>query len=67
MATEDAIRDTLTSQNEFDSNGESANVVDGLYSISRSLRAVAAALVIPHLKDEKERQYLIQKYFSLKD
>lgn len=40
---ENAIRDTLISPNEADSNLEPANVVDGLYVLARSVRAVGTA------------------------
>lgn len=39
-----AIRYALTSPNESDRNGETANVVDGLYFIGRALYAVADAI-----------------------
>jgi len=39
-----AIWGTLSTPNESDSNGESANVVDGLFAIARGLDAVAVAL-----------------------
>ena len=39
-----AIRATLESPNESDSNFENANVVDGLFAISRSIRHLAAAI-----------------------
>jgi hypothetical protein len=31
-----ALRATLISPNEFDTNGEAANVVDGLFAIARA-------------------------------
>ena len=34
----------FTSPNESDSNGENANLVDGLFAISRSLREVAKSI-----------------------
>jgi hypothetical protein len=40
----EAIKFTLTTPNESDSNGESANVVDGLFAIARALRRVAVAI-----------------------
>lgn len=40
----DPLLRTLMSPNERDSNGESANVVDGLFAIARSLGEVAIAL-----------------------
>lgn len=39
-----AIRETFASSNESDSNGEPANVVDGLFYIGRALWAIAEAL-----------------------
>lgn len=39
-----AVRETLISPNEQDSNLEAANVVDALFAISRSLDRVASAL-----------------------
>jgi hypothetical protein len=39
-----ALRETLISPNEGDRNGESANVVDGLFAISRALDRVADKL-----------------------
>jgi len=36
-----AIRDALVSPNEADSNGEPANVVDGLYRVARSLSSIS--------------------------
>jgi hypothetical protein len=41
--TAKALRDTLISPNELDSNLEAANVVDGLFAIARSLGRLAAA------------------------
>lgn len=38
------LTDCFVSLNEHDSNGESANVVDGLYFIGRGLRKVAEAI-----------------------
>jgi len=46
------IANGLHSPNEVDANGEIANVVDGLYAISRGLFAVARA--IHSLKAESE-------------
>jgi hypothetical protein len=40
----DALRKTLISPNEYDSKGEAANVVDGLFAIARALNHVAKAL-----------------------
>jgi hypothetical protein len=42
--TADMLRATLISPNVWDSNGEPANVVDGLFAIARALAAVADAL-----------------------
>ena len=39
-----AIRSTLVSPNESDSNGESANVVDGLFAIARAIENLATAV-----------------------
>lgn len=39
----DAIRETLTSPNESDSNGEEACVVDGLFAIARAIRFLGKA------------------------
>jgi hypothetical protein len=48
MKTDDrvgeAIRATLISPNECDSNMEPANIVDGLFAIARALNRVAAAI-----------------------
>ena len=41
---EDSLHQIFTSPNESDSNGEEANIVDGLYYISRSLREIAKAI-----------------------
>lgn len=38
------IGNTLSSPNEMDSNGEAANVVDGLFAIARGLHHVAEAI-----------------------
>jgi hypothetical protein len=43
-ATAAAIRATLISPNESDSNLEAANVVDGLFAIARALDNVARAI-----------------------
>jgi hypothetical protein len=37
----------LVSTNESDSNGEPANVVDGLFAIARAIEALAAAVKHP--------------------
>jgi hypothetical protein len=37
----EALAETLISKNEFDSNGEPANVVDGLFAIARAIGALA--------------------------
>lgn len=39
-----ALRETLQSPNEADSNGEIANVVDGLFAIARSIESLAQAI-----------------------
>lgn len=39
----EAIYDNFTSPNESDSNWESANVVDGLFAIARSIERLAMA------------------------
>jgi hypothetical protein len=38
-----ALRVSLNSPNERDSNGESANVVDGLFAIARAIHRLAEA------------------------
>ncbi len=40
----EAVLATLISPNESDRNGESANVVDGLFAIARGLQAIARNL-----------------------
>jgi len=40
----EAIRATLISPNECDSNMEAANVVDGLFAIARAINRVATAI-----------------------
>lgn len=40
----DSLRAVLESPNEWDSNGEPANVVDGLFAIARALNRVAKAI-----------------------
>jgi hypothetical protein len=40
----DAIRATLISPNETDSNLEPANVVDGLFAIARALNRISVSL-----------------------
>lgn len=40
-----AISNALTTPNESDSNGEWANVVDGLFAIARALDNVAKAII----------------------
>ena len=42
--TASALHATLTSPNEADRNGESANVVDGLFAIARSINRLAEAV-----------------------
>jgi hypothetical protein len=54
-----ALDRTLMSPNECDSNGEIANVVDGLFAIARGLHAVADALsgaTERHRRDELSYQ-----------
>lgn len=46
----DAINLNFTSPNECDTNGESANVVDGLFCIARAIHKLAEA--IREKKDE---------------
>jgi hypothetical protein len=43
-ATAEAIGAAFISPNESDSNGEPANMVDGLFAIARALRDVARAI-----------------------
>lgn len=38
------LREVLISPNEMDSNGEPANVVDGLFYIARALNRIAEAI-----------------------
>jgi hypothetical protein len=45
--TGNAIRSTLISPNEADSNGEVANVVDGLFAIARAIHRLADAVADP--------------------
>ena len=40
----DAMDRLLISENEHDSAGEPANIVDGLFAIARAIEAVAAAM-----------------------
>jgi hypothetical protein len=40
----EALRATLISPNESDSNGEAANMVDGLYAVARSIYDLADAV-----------------------
>ena len=40
----DALRGTLISPNESDSNLEAANVVDGLFAIARAISELASAI-----------------------
>ena len=42
-----ALINTLSSPNELDSNGEEANVVDGLFAIARSVDNLADAIRNP--------------------
>lgn len=53
------VHDVFTSPNEMDSNGETANTVDGLFAIARSIRRLAIAvenLAPPTKPVEKEDQ-----------
>jgi hypothetical protein len=55
--TTKAIRATLVSPNERDSNLEAANVVDGLFAIARALDRLAVAVEGAHRRDpEGERK-----------
>jgi len=47
-----ALRATLISPNECDSNLEAANVLDGLFAIARALHHVAKAIEAAH--EEKD-------------
>ena len=42
--TAEVLLRTLESPNEADSNGEAANVVDGLFAIARAIERLAAAV-----------------------
>lgn len=42
--TAKAIRDALISPNEYDSNGETANVVDGLFALARAIRKLTETI-----------------------
>ena len=57
-----ALRDTLISPNETDSNFEAANVVDGLFAISRSIRYHANVLawiaLVEHGDPDQQRAAL---------
>lgn len=46
-AAVDNIALALVTPNETDSNGEAANVVDGLFAIARALNNIAAAIRPP--------------------
>lgn len=47
-----AIEATLSSPNEMDSNGEIANVTDGLYALARAVHHLADAL--EHRREPEE-------------
>jgi hypothetical protein len=47
-STANAIRDTLMSPNVSDSNGESANIVDAVASLSYSTKRIANAITPGH-------------------
>jgi hypothetical protein len=47
-----AVVQCFTSPNECDRNGETANVVDGLFAIARALDGVADAIAGRGAKDE---------------
>jgi hypothetical protein len=51
-----ALREGLVSANETDSNGEFANVTDGLFAIARAIRALSEAT--SRVADVKERELL---------
>lgn len=51
----EGLSHAFESPNESDSNGEIANVVDGLYAISRSLRSLARAIADPEGWKEMNR------------
>jgi hypothetical protein len=48
-----ALRDTLISPNEADSNLEPANVVDGLFKIARAILRLAEAIEVTYSAPEK--------------
>lgn len=49
MTTAEVLKATLESVNESDSNFEPANVVDGLFAVSRAIRALAHATALAAL------------------
>ncbi len=53
-ATHAALMRTMESPNERDSNGEPANVVDGLFAIARALHDVAFSIQEMDTKTGKE-------------
>lgn len=56
----EALWGTLQSPNESDSNGEPANVVDGLYSISRAIHHLARAIEGVRTKEEHDSYHASQ-------
>lgn len=52
-----AIWGTLQSLNEYDSNGEAANVVDGLFAIARAIHHLAQATEGVRTDGEHERYH----------
>jgi hypothetical protein len=54
MTLADVIWETLRSPNESDSNGEPANVVDGLFAIARAIHHLARATEGVHTPDEHD-------------
>ena len=61
-----ALQNVFISPNELDSNLEAANVVDGLYAISRSIRASqtneGAAAIAQTIKELYEAEINRQRY-----
>lgn len=49
-STTDALHYVFTSPNEFDRNGEVANVVDGLFAIARAIEHLAWAVRPPEAR-----------------
>lgn len=48
MGTAEAVEAVGVSPNEHDSNGEPANVVDGLFAIARAITRLARAIETAH-------------------